>query len=117
MPKNKTKTEDKWEIEEKLSEQGDDTGFIGDVVISKWFVEKVITMVFGAGLLCITLVLILGLIYSPTAEQRVIIVASCIVVFLALCVFVSYLIIGVLKIRELEKINKNLESKPGGFNK
>lgn len=86
-------------------------------IISRKFVEITVIILFVLNLIASLALLITGIVYNTQANDLVdsnlpmYYYISAICVFLGCCIFLSFLIVNILKVCELEKINSHFENK------
>ena len=86
-------------------------------IISRKFVETTVIILFVLNLIASLALLITGIVYNTQANDLAIdsnlpmyYYISAICVFLGCCIFLSFLIVNILKVCELEKINSHFEN-------
>ena len=81
-------------------------------IISRKFVETTVIILFVLNLIATIALLITGIVYNKQDNNEAMYYyISAICVFLGCCIFLSFLIMHILKVCELEKINEHLENR------
>lgn len=81
-------------------------------IISRKFVETTIVILFILTLIATIVLFVMGVVYNrDDNNQAMYFYIAAIAVFLGCCAFLSFLIVNILKVCELEKINDKLDSK------
>lgn len=81
-------------------------------IISRKFVETTIIILFVLNLIASLALLITGIVYNANDNNEAMnYYISAVSVFLGCCIFLSFLIVNILKVCELEKMNAKLDNK------